>query len=75
VTEYVTIFLCGDYTCKLVFDGTKYFLAFWWTAIPSAMTGPMQISFSEAQNQLCKEAYVPYSSDMVVNNVKASGPL
>ena len=73
---YQTTFPCGDYTCKLYFDGTVYFIAVWWTDIPQAMTGPMQAQFDAACQLLCQEALVPYAPEtFCINSVKSTEPL
>jgi hypothetical protein len=74
--SYTKIFQCGNYVCKLDFDGVVTFVSFWWTEVPKQMTGPMQISYEAACQQLCKEAFVPYDTSKFTSiYVKALGPL
>ena len=74
--NYVTVFPCGNYTCKLEFDGVDTFISIWAPETPSEMTGPMQISYEEAAQKLCKEAFVFYEPSKFTNvYIKAIGPL
>ena len=77
---YETTFPCGDYICQLIYDGPlnekNYFTALWWTDIPQSMTGPMQIEFDAACQQLFREAYIPYDpSTIVINSCRSPKPL
>lgn len=74
--NYVTTFLCGNYVCRLEFDGVVTFFSIWAPEVPKEMTGPMSASYEEACKKLCKEAFVPYEPQKFTNiYVKAIGPI